>query len=314
MIVALAGGVGAAKFLRGLMAVMPPAQLTIISNTGDDINLFGLHISPDIDIVAYTLSGLVDDTRGWGIQGDTFHSLAMLRHYGEPTWFNLGDRDLATHILRTQRLRAGESLTSVTRALCQALGLTARILPMCDQPVPSFVRTAAGTFHFQEYLVQRGGQEAVLDVIYQNVAQAHPSPEVVAAIQHAEAIIICPSNPVISIGPILAVPGLRQALQDSLAPVVAISPIIQGATLKGPADKMLQGLGFEVSAVGVAHYYGNLLSAFVIDTLDAALAPRLANLGLRVEVTNTIMRSLADKAALAQTVLTLARMCTQERQ
>ena len=181
MIVALAGGVGAAKFLRGLVAVMPPEELTIISNTGDDINLFGLHISPDIDIVAYTLSGLVDDTRGWGIQGDTFHSLAMLRHYGAPSWFNLGDRDLATHILRTQRLHAGESLTSITTALCQALGLTVRMLPMCDQPVPSLVRTPAGTFHFQEYLVQRGGQEEVLDVIYQDVAQARPSPEVLEA-------------------------------------------------------------------------------------------------------------------------------------
>jgi LPPG:FO 2-phospho-L-lactate transferase len=312
MIVALAGGVGAAKLLRGLIAVMPPAQLSIISNTGDDINLFGLHISPDIDIVAYTLSGLVDDTRGWGIQGDTFHGLAMLRHYGEPIWFNLGDRDLATHILRTQRLRAGESLTNITKALCQALGLTVRILPMCDQPVPSLVRTSAGTFHFQEYLVQRGGQEAVLDVIYQDVAQARPTPEVLEAIHHAEAIVICPSNPVISIGPILAVPGLRQAIQDSPAPVVAVSPIIQGATLKGPADKMLRGLGFEVSAVGVAQYYGDLLTAVVIDTRDALLVPRLTSLGLRVEVTNTIMQSLEDKASLAQTVLTLARTSTPD--
>jgi LPPG:FO 2-phospho-L-lactate transferase len=306
MIVALAGGVGAAKFLRGLVTVMPPAELTIISNTGDDITLFGLHISPDIDIVAYTLSGLVDEARGWGIQADTFHSLDMLRHYGEPVWFNLGDRDLATHILRTQRLRAGESLTSITRALCQALGLTTRIVPMCDQPVPSLVRTPSGTFHFQEYLVQRGGQEAVLEVIYQDVAQARPAPEVLDAIRRADAILICPSNPIISIGPILAVPGVRQAIQDSPAPVIAVSPIIQGATLKGPADKMLHGLGFEVSAVGVAHYYGDLLTAFVIDRLDAALAPRLTSLGLRVEVTNTIMQSLSDKAALARTVLTLA--------
>jgi LPPG:FO 2-phospho-L-lactate transferase len=307
MIVALAGGVGAAKFLRGLMAVMPPEDLTIISNTGDDIDLFGLHISPDIDIVAYTLSGLVDDARGWGIHGDTFHTLAMFRQYGEPTWFNLGDRDLATHILRTQRLHAGQSLTSVTRALCQALGLTVRILPMCDQPVPSLVRTPAGTFHFQEYLVQRGGQEDVLDVIYHDVGRARPAPEVLEALRQAEAIVICPSNPIISIGPILAVPGLRQAILASAAPVVAVSPIIQGATLKGPADKMLRGLGFEVSAVGVAQYYGDLLTAFVIDTLDTALAPQIRRLGLRVEVTNTIMQSLEDKQALAHTTLTLAR-------
>jgi LPPG:FO 2-phospho-L-lactate transferase len=312
MIVALAGGVGAAKFLRGLITVLPPEELTIISNTGDDINLFGLHISPDIDIVAYTLSGLVDDARGWGLQGDTFHSLAMLRQYGEPTWFNLGDRDLATHILRTERLHAGQRLTTVTQTLCQALGVPVRILPMCDQPVPSFVRTPAGTFHFQEYLVQRGGQEAVLEVMYQHVAQAQLTPEVLDAIRHAEAIVICPSNPIISIGPILAVPGLRPALQASAVPVVAVSPIVQGATLKGPADKMLRGLGFEVSAVGVAQYYGDLLTGLVIDTLDAALAPRLTHLGLRVEVTNTIMQSLADKTSLAQTTLTLARTNTRD--
>jgi LPPG:FO 2-phospho-L-lactate transferase len=307
MIVALAGGVGAAKLLRGLVEVMPAEELTIISNTGDDIELFGLHISPDIDIVAYTLSGLVDEERGWGIQGDTFASLAMLRRYGEATWFNLGDSDLGTHILRTQRLRAGYSLTEVTLAQCQALGLRVRILPMCDQPVPSLVRTPAGLFHFQEYLVQRGGQEEVLEVIYQDMAHAQPAPAVLDAIRHATAILICPSNPIISIGPILAVPGMRHALQESPAPVVAVSPIIQGATLKGPADKMLRGLGLEVSAYGVAQYYGDLLTALVIDTLDAALAPRIASLGQRVEVTNTIMRTLADKQALARTMLTLAR-------
>ena len=308
MIVALAGGVGAAKFLRGLVAVMPPEELTIISNTGDDINLFGLHISPDIDIVAYTLSGLVDDTRGWGIQGDTFHSLAMLRHYGAPTWFNLGDRDLATHILRTQRLRAGESLTSITTALCQALGLTVRMLPMCDQPVPSLVRTRQGHFTFRSIWSNVVVRKKSSTSSIRMWPRPGPAPEVLEAIRQATAILICPSNPVISIGPILAVPGLRQAIQDSPAPVVAVSPIIQGATLKGPADKMLRGLGFEVSAVGVAQYYGDLLTALVIDTLDAALAARLSSLGLRVEVVNTIMQSLADKASLARTALTLARM------
>jgi LPPG:FO 2-phospho-L-lactate transferase len=312
MIVALAGGVGAAKFLRGLVEVIRPQDLTIISNTGDDIELFGLHISPDIDIVAYTLSGVVDEERGWGIRDDTFHSLAMLQHYGEATWFHLGDGDLATHILRTQRLRAGHSLTEVTAALCQALDLKVRILPMCDQRVPSLVRTPAGLFHFQEYLVQRGGQEEVLDIIYEDIARARPAPAVLEAIAHAEAIVICPSNPIISIGPILAVPGMHQALRESPAPVVAVSPIIQGATLKGPADKMLRGLGLEVSAYGVAQYYGALLTALVIDTLDAALQPRLAGFGLRVEVTNTIMRTLADKQALARTTLSLSRTCNRD--
>jgi LPPG:FO 2-phospho-L-lactate transferase len=312
MIVALAGGVGAAKFLRGLIEVIAPEELTIISNTGDDIELFGLHISPDIDIVAYTLSGLVDEERGWGLQGDTFHSLAMLRHYGEATWFNLGDRDLATHILRTQRLRAGQSLTEVTADLCRSLGLTTRLLPMCEQPVPSLIRTPAGLFHFQDYLVQRGGQEEVLEVIYHGIEHATPAPGVQEAMAQAEAILFCPSNPIISLGTILAVPGMRQAIRASGAPVVAISPIIQGATLKGPADKMLRGLGLEVSAYGVAQYYGDVLQALIIDTLDAALQPRLSELGLHVEVTNTIMHTLADKIALARTTLALARICNRD--
>jgi LPPG:FO 2-phospho-L-lactate transferase len=308
MIVALAGGVGAAKFLRGLVQVIPPETLTVISNTGDDIELFGLHISPDIDIVAYTLSGLVDEERGWGLRGDTFESLAMLKRYGAASWFNLGDRDIATHLLRTQRLRQGESLSSVTTTLCQALGLQTHLVPMCNQPVPSLIRTPAGLFHFQEYLVQRGGQEAVLEIIYHGVEQAQPAPGVCEALLQAEAIIICPSNPIISIGTILAVPGIRQALRESPAPVVAISPIVAGKTLKGPADLMLRGLGFEVSAYGVARYYSGLLHGMVIDQLDSTLQPRLRALGLQVEVTNTIMHTLDDKIALARTALALARM------
>ncbi|ETW97753.1 MAG: 2-phospho-L-lactate transferase [Candidatus Entotheonella factor] len=310
MIVALAGGVGAAKFLRGLVEVMPPEDLTIISNTGDDIEMFGLHISPDIDIVAYTLSGLVDEERGWGIRGDTFDSLDMIRRYDEPVWFNLGDRDLATHILRTRQLRAGLSLTEITAAQCAALGIASHILPMCDQPVPSMIRTPAGYFHFQEYLVQRGGREDVLEVVYQDIAHASPAQGVLDALSEAEAILFCPSNPIISVGTILAVPGIRDAIRSSAAPVVAISPIIQGATLKGPADLMLQGLGFEVSAYGVAQYYGDLLSGYLLDTLDADLGPRVEALGLRVEVTNSIMKTLDDKVALARAALNLARTCS----
>ena len=307
MIVALAGGVGAAKFLRGLVGLVDPHGLTIISNTGDDLERYGLHVSPDIDIVAYTLAGLVDEERGWGIRGDTFDALAMLQRYGEAGWFNLGDRDLATHILRTQRLRAGESLTEITGALCRALGIGPRILPMCDEAVPTLVRTPAGLFHFQEYLVQRGGREDVLEVIFQDVEQARPAPGVCAALAQAEAILICPSNPVISIGTILAVPGLRQAVLDSPAPVVAVSPIIAGKALKGPADLMLRGLGLEVSACGVADYYGDILHGMTVDTQDAALRPRLLDMGLQVEVTNTVMRSLEDKRTLARTALSLAQ-------
>ena len=307
MIVALAGGVGAAKFLRGLVDLVAPETLTIISNTGDDLERFGLHVSPDIDIVAYTLAGLVDEERGWGIRGDTFDTLAMLQRYGEAGWFNLGDRDLATHILRTQRLRAGESLSAVTRTLCQALDIVPLILPMCDQAVPTLVRTPAGLFHFQEYLVQRGGREEVLEVIFQGVEQTRPAPGVQEALAQAEAILVCPSNPIISIGTILAVPGLRQAVADSAAPVVAVSPIVAGKTLKGPADLMLRGLDLEVSACGVAQYYGDLLDGMIIDVQDAALRPRLADMGLRVEVTNTVMRSLEDKRALARSALSLAK-------
>jgi LPPG:FO 2-phospho-L-lactate transferase len=307
MIVALAGGVGAAKFLRGLVDLVDPATLTIISNTGDDLERFGLHISPDIDIVTYTLAGLVDEERGWGIRGDTFEALAMVQRYGEAGWFNLGDRDLATHILRTERLRAGESLTGITKSFCQALNVRSRILPMCDQVVPTLIRTPAGLFHFQEYLVQRGGREEVLEVIFQGVEQARPAPGVCAALAQAEGILICPSNPIISIGTILAVPGMRQAIVDSPAPVVAVSPIVAGKTLKGPADLMLRGLGLEVSACGVAQYYGDLLHGMVIDTQDVDLQPRLADMGLRVEVTNTVMRNLEDKRALSRTALTLAR-------
>ena len=307
MIVALAGGVGAAKFLRGLVDLVDPETLTIISNTGDDLERFGLHVSPDIDIVAYTLAGLVDEERGWGILGDTFEALAMLQRYGEAGWFNLGDRDLATHLLRSERLRAGDSLTGVTNSLCQALNVRSRILPMCDQAVPTLIRTPAGVFHFQEYLVQRGGREEVLEVIFQGVEQSRPAAGVCASLAQAEAILICPSNPIISIGTILAVPGVRQAIADSPAPVVAVSPIVAGKTLKGPADLMLRGRGLEVSARGVTEYYGDLLDGMVIDTQDAGLQPRLADMGLRVEVTNTIMRSLEDKRALARTALTLAR-------
>jgi LPPG:FO 2-phospho-L-lactate transferase len=207
-------------------------------------------------------------------------------------------------------LRAGHSLTAITAAQCAALGIASRILPMCDQPVPSMIRTPAGYFHFQEYLVQRGGREDVLEVVYEDIAHASPAPGVLQALSQAEAILFCPSNPIISVGTILAVPGIREAIRSRTAPVVAISPIVQGATLKGPADLMLRGLGFEVSAYGVAQYYGGLLDGYILDTLDADLAPRVATLGLRVDVTNSIMNTLDDKVALARAALNLARTCS----
>jgi LPPG:FO 2-phospho-L-lactate transferase len=303
MITVMAGGVGAAKFLQGLVEVVDPHDLTIIGNTGDDIDLHGLHISPDLDIVTYTLAGLHHPEQGWGIRGDTFHALEMLGRYGHPTWFNLGDHDLATHIHRSARLRHGWPLSAITDEIRQALGVVARILPMSDQPAPTKIVTDEGTLHFQEYLVQRRAEPAVRGVVYEGIEVARPAPGVCEAITAADGIILPPSNPIASIGTILAVPGVRQALAARRGRVVAVSPIVQGATLKGPADKLMVALGYEASALGVARYYGTLLDKFVLDTLDQALEEPVRRLGLEVRVLNTIMSGQAERYALAKAVV-----------
>ena len=307
MIVTLAGGVGAARFLEGVVQVVAPEELTAVVNTGDDVTMHGLYISPDVDIVTYTLAGIIEESHGWGVRGDTGNAQDMLKTLGADTWFFLGDRDLATHIRRTELLRGGATLSQVADQLRRALGVQVHILPMSDDPVTTRIRTPAGTLHFQNYLVERRAQDEVLGVEYAGAEQARPAPGLLEAIRDAEAVLIAPSNPIVSVGTILAVPGVRDALLQTAAPVVAVSPIVGGAPIKGPASPLMRASGYEVSALGVAHCYRDLIDALVIDQVDAALAGPIRALGLDVSVTDTIMRGPAEKRALAQTVLDTAR-------
>jgi LPPG:FO 2-phospho-L-lactate transferase len=303
LITALAGGVGAARFLTGLTQIVPQEQLSVIANTGDDIELFGLHISPDVDIVAYTLACIVDDSKGWGIKGDTFQCLKILKKLGQDTWFNLGDRDLATHIYRTNRLKQGATLSQITQEVCNSLGLKIKLLPMSNDKFETQIRTSQGTMHFEEYFVKRQFRDEVLGVNFVGDATALPAPGVLDAIMDAEMIVVCPSNPIVSIGTILSINGVRDALHRTKARVVGVSPIVGGAPIKGPADKLLRGLGLEVSAFGVAKLYSDFIDAFVIDLLDASQKSRIENLGIDVFVTNTLMKSLDNKVELAKAVL-----------
>jgi LPPG:FO 2-phospho-L-lactate transferase len=305
MITVLAGGVGAAKFLQGLVQVVDPQDITIISNTGDDIDLHGLHISPDIDIVTYTLAGINHADQGWGISGDTFHTLEMLGRYGHPTWFNLGDYDLATHIHRTDRLRHGWPLSAVTDEIRRALGVIPRILPMTDQRTETKIVTDVGLLHFQEYLVQHRSEPVVQGVRFEGLEVAIPAPGVCKALTQADGIIIPPSNPIASIGTILGVPGVRQAIAERHSKVVAVSPIVQGQTLKGPADKLMVALGYEATAVGVAHYYEGVLDRFVLDSLDGDWQESIRRLGVEVVVTNTIMSGFPERRTLAEVVVNM---------
>jgi LPPG:FO 2-phospho-L-lactate transferase len=303
MIVTLAGGVGAARFLEGLVRVVPPEDVVAIVNTGDDFELHGLYIAPDLDIVTCTLAGVINPEQGWGIAGDTLACMEWLDRLGAPTWFSLGDRDLALHIRRTALLRAGRTLAEVADQFRRALGVAVRILPMSNQPVPTHIITPAGELHFEEYFVQRRAQDEVLGVRFVGVEQARPAPGVLEAIRAAEAVLIAPSNPIVSVGTILAVPGVRAALQETAAPIVAVSPIVGGAAIKGPAGPLMQAMGFEVSARGVAACYRDLADVLVIDQVDAALAGDIRALGLQVVVTDTIMRGPAEKRALARVAL-----------
>ncbi len=306
MIVVLAGGVGAARFLQGLVQVVPQERLTVIVNTGDDRDFYGLHVSPDLDIVMYTLSGKVDETHGWGIRDDTYHTMQQLTAYGNEDWFMLGDRDLATHIHRTKLLREGKTLSEVTGELRRHFGLGMHILPMSDQPVQTHIQTPAGLLHFEEYMVKRRCTDEVQDVVFVGASEARPAPGVLEAIKDAEAILLAPSNPIVSIGSILAVPGVHDTLHEASGMVVAVSPIVGGAPIKGPADKLMSGLGMEVSAVGVARCYRDFLDVMVIDEKDAHLLERVEELGIPAVATNTIMRDATSKAALACKVLDAA--------
>ena len=304
-VTALAGGVGASKLLLGLYQLMDPAALTIIVNTGDDIVLHGLKISPDLDIVTYTLAGIVDENKGWGYRGETFHFLKRLAAFGRPNWFNLGDRDLATHIHRTSMLAEGKSLTEAAESIRAALGVKARILPMANEPVPTIIETDEGPLHFQEYLVKRRAEPIVRRIRFDGAGRAQPATGVLEAIRSADRIVICPSNPLISIGPILAVPGIREALRARQDDVMAVCPIVGGKSLKGPSDKMLAQLGYESSARGVAKLYDDFTGTFVIDPIDKPHATAIRSLGMRVAVIPTVMKTLAQKRKLARTLLHL---------
>jgi LPPG:FO 2-phospho-L-lactate transferase len=305
MIVVLAGGVGAAKLLLGLSHVMPPEQITIIGNTGDDTELFGLRICPDLDTIVYTLSGKVNPETGWGIMGDTFECLQALGGFGGETWFKLGDRDLATHLWRTHLLRQGLSLAEVTDRICRATGVPSQLLPMTNSYVPTRILTDFGELHLQEYLVREQCRPRVRGLKYSNVEQAQLPAGIEPSILGADAVILAPSNPFISIGPMLAVPGMKQLLGRTAAPVLAVTPIVGGRALKGPAATMLLELGYPVSALGVAQIYQDLADVFVLDNQDMVLKKEIEALGMKVSTTDTVMSTLNDKTRMARYLLEL---------
>jgi LPPG:FO 2-phospho-L-lactate transferase len=304
-ITALGGGVGASKLLLGLYEVLAPSLLTIIVNTGDDIELHGLKISPDLDIVTYTLAGIVDSAKGWGVRGETFHALKRLAAYGRPNWFNLGDRDLGTHIHRTALLAEGHSLAQAAESIRAALDVKARILPMSNDRVPTTIESDEGPLHFQEYLVKRGAEPVVKGIRFEGVEAARPAPGVLEAIREASRIIICPSNPLISIAPILAVPGVREQLRARKSDVFAVCPLVGGKSLKGPSDKMLAQLGHQATALGVAKLYADFTSTFVIDPADKTQAAAIGRLGMKVAILPTVMKTRAEKHRLARALLEL---------
>ncbi|HKV23912.1 MAG TPA: 2-phospho-L-lactate transferase [Candidatus Acidoferrum sp.] len=304
-VTALAGGIGASKLLLGLYHAMNPQDLTIVVNTGDDIVLHGLKISPDLDIVTYTLAGVVNPATGWGMRGETFHFLKKLGAYGRETWFQLGDRDLATHIHRTNLMAHGHSLTQAAESIRHALGVKSRILPMSDQPVPTIIETRDGRMHFQEYLIKHRTEPGVRAIHFEGVKHAHPAPGVLEAICDAQRVVICPSNPLISIGPILAIPRVREQLRARKESVIAVCPIVGGKSLKGPSDKMLIQTGAGSSASAVAKLYADFTGTFVIDRRDASQADGIRAQGMKVAVLPTVMRTRADKRKLARSILAL---------
>ena len=308
MLAALAGGVGAARFLCGLVDVVPADEITVVVNTGDDDEFHGLFVCPDVDSVLYALAGANSPETGWGLADDTFHAVDALARYGVPTWFRLGDRDLATHLYRTERQHQGASLSTVTAELATAWGVGVHLLPMSDDRVATRITAAGADGHpvelsLQEWFVRERAEPAVLSVRFDGADTARPAPGVLEALAAAETILICPSNPVISIGPVLAVPRVRHLLATRRSRVVAVSPLIGGRPVKGPADRLMGPLDMEVSSVGVARAYRDVCATLVIDTADAADAPRIEALGVRPVVTDTLMRDARIAAALARETL-----------
>ena len=311
-VTALAGGIGAGKFLRGLVRVVAPEAVTVIVNTGDDITMHGLHVSPDLDSVTYWLGDVFDRERGWGRRDETFRATEELRSFDpEQAWFNLGDLDLATHLFRTNLVAAGETLTSATAAIARRFGVVPRILPMSDDPVTTRISVVADgeelDLHFQAYWVRRGGRDEVKAVRYEGAERSRPAPDVLEALTAADAIVLCPSNPVASLGPILAVPGIRETVGARRTDVVGVSGIVAGAPLAGMADRLMPAAGAEVTAAGAAEYYRGLLGAWVVDDSDRALIPRIVATGLRVGATDSIMTDDAKAEALARFALGLLR-------
>lgn len=305
-VVALLGGVGGAKLAWGLAHILPPEQLTLVVNTADDFDHLGLHVSPDLDTVMYTLAGLANRETGWGLQDDTWNMLTMVARYAGPTWFRLGDQDLATHLLRSQWLREGFPLTWVTAELCKLLGVRHPLLPMSDSAVRTVVETDEGRVGFQEYFVRRAWQPRVRAIIFEGIEDAQPTQAVVSALRAADVVLFGPSNPFVSIDPILALPAMRRMLAASRATRVGISPIVAGQAIRGPAAKMMREMGLEVTPHSVAHHYRDVLTGFVIDRRDEAHGTRTEELGLRVLVTETVMVNDRDRVDLARRVLEFA--------
>ena len=305
MLAILTGGTGGAKLVHGLSLEADPHDLIIICNTADDLVLHGLHISPDLDTITYTLAGISDAEKGWGIRDDTFRTLEWLGLYGAETWFRLGDRDLAAHIARTALLRQGLSLSQVTDRIRKSLGVKATIIPMSDDKVETRVVTPAGEISFQEYFVRDHWAGEVKRVFFLGAERSRPAPGVIDAVKEARAVILCPSNPATSIGPILAVPGMREALKEARAPVISVSPIIQSAPFSGPAHKLMAAMGMEVSAFGVAQAYADFLSVILIASEDGELKRKIGDLGIETVVTPIRMDSLAEKRRLARDILAL---------
>jgi len=307
MITVLTGGTGGAKFVDGLRQIIPPEELTIIVNTGDDLMWWGLYVSPDVDSIVYVLAGKLSQERGWGVKGDTFHCVEAMGKLGQPTWFRTGDRDLAMHILRSKLLAEGKTLCEVTSQIAGWLGVKVRILPMSNSRVETRVLTPIGDLSFEEYFVQRWYQDPVESVRFAGASEAEPAPGVIDAIRSAELVLLAPSNPITSIGPILAVPGIREALRETRASIAAVSPIVAGKAVSGPAGALLAAQGFAVSIGGIADCYRDFLDLIVVDSSDAAAAEKLRATGMRVLCTSTVMRNNADRLALAKTVLGACR-------
>jgi LPPG:FO 2-phospho-L-lactate transferase len=306
VITVLTGGTGGAKFVDGLRRVVPPEELTIIVNTGDDHKWWGLYVSPDVDSITYVLANMLSSERGWGVRGDTFHCLQAMKELGEPAWFSVGDRDLATHLLRTKLLAEGRTLSEATSHISEKLGVRARILPMSDMRVETRVDTPAGDLSFEEYFVKRWYQDPVKAVRFVGASEAVPADGVLEAITAAQAVLIAPSNPVTSIGPILAVPGILEALRATSAPVIAMSPVIGTAAVSGPAAGLMAAQGLEVSIAGIAQAYSAFVDVLIADVSDAGRAKSLTSDRLQVHCTDILMRTAEDKARIARTALGIA--------